>query len=488
MNFKYRTNTVPTNKTTTYLMLFSIFSVGFFILVIEIIGTRFIGPFFGTTIFVWSSLITTTLGSLTLGYWLGAKIIKKSYGTEEYFYKALFVAATTSALIPFQARHLALLDPLGFKLAPLIGAILLFAPSLILLAASTTIGIYIFGHKTNKRDEAPGFIFALSTAGSILGALTTVFVFIPLFSISSTIIASAFFISILGTVGLFIVCNKKSGLIFILIIGLFFLADKALNIESNLLFSKQGFYGEVKVKENFLGRCMFVDEIIQGCLDPQNSQEPLKLFSTMIEPLNTVIKNKNPNVLFMGLGAGVSIGLLGVNKDADVSVVEIDPLVVEVATNFFEFNPKKNRVVVSDARTFLRNSNKKYDLIVMDVYRGASLDPFLWSKEMFKTINESLADGGVLSINIPVLDEKKDPLIEDVSATIESVFPFVRGSLALPETRNLIIYASHNPEAKTLGDLQIKNGSVLTDNRNWIEQKYADTAIKIISLSRSFKE
>jgi len=50
---------------------------GFAVLIIEIIGTRILTPFYGSTIFVWSPLITVTLAALALGYWSGEKMIDK---------------------------------------------------------------------------------------------------------------------------------------------------------------------------------------------------------------------------------------------------------------------------------------------------------------------------------------------------------------------------------------------------------------------------
>jgi len=49
----------------------TVFLTGAAILIIEILGTRVLAPFYGSTIFVWSSLITVTLGALALGYFAG---------------------------------------------------------------------------------------------------------------------------------------------------------------------------------------------------------------------------------------------------------------------------------------------------------------------------------------------------------------------------------------------------------------------------------
>ncbi len=54
-----------------YYIYFTVFIAGAVILVLEILGTRIVAPFYGTTIYVWSSLISVTLLALTAGYFAG---------------------------------------------------------------------------------------------------------------------------------------------------------------------------------------------------------------------------------------------------------------------------------------------------------------------------------------------------------------------------------------------------------------------------------
>ena len=44
---------------------------GALIMVIEVLGSRVIGPFFGVSLFVWTALISVTMIALALGYWAG---------------------------------------------------------------------------------------------------------------------------------------------------------------------------------------------------------------------------------------------------------------------------------------------------------------------------------------------------------------------------------------------------------------------------------
>jgi hypothetical protein len=46
-------------------------------MIYEIIGSRIVSPFIGTSTYVWTSLIGVILGSLSLGYWLGGRVADK---------------------------------------------------------------------------------------------------------------------------------------------------------------------------------------------------------------------------------------------------------------------------------------------------------------------------------------------------------------------------------------------------------------------------
>src|SRR5213083_1502651 len=56
------------------LALFLVVSLsGASVLVLEILGTRVLGPFYGVSLFLWSALIAVTLAALAAGYALGGR-------------------------------------------------------------------------------------------------------------------------------------------------------------------------------------------------------------------------------------------------------------------------------------------------------------------------------------------------------------------------------------------------------------------------------
>src|SRR3990172_1660198 len=60
-----------------YLLETAVFICGAVIMIFELVGSRVLAPYLGTSIYVWTSLIGVILGSLSLGYFLGGKMADK---------------------------------------------------------------------------------------------------------------------------------------------------------------------------------------------------------------------------------------------------------------------------------------------------------------------------------------------------------------------------------------------------------------------------
>ena len=114
------------NKLRTYFLYLTLLVSGGVILVIEIAGARVLAPFYGSTIFVWSSLIAVTLGFLALGYFIGGFFADK-YPKGQCFYFIIFLGgAIALLLIKLNQPLLVFSDRFGFKFGPLVATLMLF--------------------------------------------------------------------------------------------------------------------------------------------------------------------------------------------------------------------------------------------------------------------------------------------------------------------------------------------------------------------------
>ena len=127
------------------------------------------------------------------------------------------------------------------------------------------------------------------------------------------------------------------------------------------------------------------------------------------------------SVLEIGFGGGrTSWYLHRYLPNVQVTSVELDPTVVELARKYFGIKEEPNfQVVNRDGRLFLQESKEHYDLILIDAYRGPFVPFHLLTKEFYQIVREHLADGGVVAQNV----EPSTMLFDSAVKTINAVFP-----------------------------------------------------------------
>ena len=112
-------------------------------------------------------------------------------------------------------------------------------------------------------------------------------------------------------------------------------------------------------------------------------------------------------------------------RDADVDGVELDPAVSRVGRRYFGMgdNPRLT-VHDADARPFLRSTDERYDLIVVDAYRQPYVPFYLATREFFRLVREHLAPGGIVALNVAAVPDDKR-LVRAVGTTLAAEFPQV---------------------------------------------------------------
>lgn len=115
------------------------------------------------------------------------------------------------------------------------------------------------------------------------------------------------------------------------------------------------------------------------------------------------------SILVMGLGGG-SIPMMFHNicKQTHIDVVEIDPEIVEIAKKYFHFTTSQRlQLYIDDASLFVKKSNKRYDLIIMDAYIGNKLPGSLTTTEFFNEIKRLLSLDGIFIANVMRKSQRK---------------------------------------------------------------------------------
>jgi spermidine synthase len=158
------------------------------------------------------------------------------------------------------------------------------------------------------------------------------------------------------------------------------------------------------------------------------------------------------SVLMEGLGGGSTPrAWQHYYTNVMVDVVEIDPVVVEVAKKYFTVTESPTlKIHINDGRVFLRQSTNIYDVILMDAYSttryGSSLPRQLTTKEFFELASQHLSTNGVFAYNvIGQIKGFRATLIGAMYRTMSEVFPRVYMFPAV-ESQNIVFVATKSAE------------------------------------------
>jgi spermidine synthase len=170
------------------------------------------------------------------------------------------------------------------------------------------------------------------------------------------------------------------------------------------------------------------------------------------------------DVLLIGLG-GASLPKFIQKQfpDLQLDIVELDPDVVEVAQQYFDFKGSPNtRVLVLDGRLFLKRIEKKYDVILLDAYAGDRIPFHMTTLEFVRLVKSRLAPGGVVATNL--WDPARTRFLEAEKKTYQMSFPQTY-LFDAAGSGNIVIFGT--PAAETVsGSEWIRRAQNLAAGRN----------------------
>ena len=148
---------------------------------LELIGSRVLAPYFGNSIFVWGALISVFLIALSAGYFLGGRIADRR-PSKVVLSSILILSGAVIASLPyvFPTINNAIFEiDFGYKWNPLIASLILFLLPGMGMGMVSPFIIKLKTKSLEKVGNISGKVFGISTAGSILGTLSTAFFIIP---------------------------------------------------------------------------------------------------------------------------------------------------------------------------------------------------------------------------------------------------------------------------------------------------------------------
>lgn len=486
-----------------------LFIVNAIYMILELIASRVLSPYFGSSNLIWTSVIGIILLSTSLGNYIGGIIADKAKEQKQKLILdinvILIISGILILLIPVAQKTLisqitSLIK--SIKIGAILATIVLFfAPSMFTGMLSPII-IKLKMNKLDSVGKISGGIYALATLGSIVGTFLGGFFLIPNFGSNQIL----FVLSIVMLLLNFLLYDKSIkkiygklvvGIIIVIIVDILCFwqfskvnatnGEKVLNGEIGTSVNYDTQYGKVTIyNSNYKGTQIRVLNIDKGnesatYLDENKSNELVFEYTKYYDLMFKSAKEIKDTLMIGGAGYSYPKYYISHYIDKKMDVVEIDGDIVNIAKNYFyldklikDYNLEKDKrlnLITQDGRTYLNTNTKKYDAILNDSFSGDTPAKTLTTKEAVQKIHNSLNKEGLYLTNIiSAIEGKNSNFIKAEVNTLRQVFKNVyivpcNDKINLERVQNNMIVATDSEiYFEDAVQVDTKNAILLTDN------------------------
>jgi len=462
------------------IFLYVLFITGFLALALEVLYTKTLILFVGSSTYAFSLILITFLLGIALGSWVASLFIDRLQKATAYFGIFLgligfwlFLTIKFFEQLPFW--YLNIFQTFGTSaifsgaqvfyiifFTQLVLTFCIIFPATFLMGIIFPFGIKMAGPNLKKLGEGVGKLYFVNTLGGVLGSLMVGFLFLPIFGFQKNLL---FIMTVYFILGVFFILRENlvdkpikiiivGFLIFwnifailspswakqILSSGVFIYAPEYLSfkerigqnwqeflqkgmLSDQLLFYKEGLSQIAVIKR---GNDIFLR--INGKTDASNSGGDLE-HEVLTGALPLILHQNPKDVLMIGLGSGISLGAVTQFDETEkIEMVEIDPAVVEAAQYFKDdnhdaLNNSKAKIVLADGRNYLYLTDKKYDVISSQPSNiWVSGNALLFTKEYYELAKKHLKENGLMFQWVQLYGLRVEDL-KTVLKTFSEVFP-----------------------------------------------------------------
>jgi spermidine synthase len=468
----------------------AVFLSGAVLLGLEIVASRVLAPYFGSSLFVWGALIGVVLAGLSIGYWLGGALADR-FPSPYLLIGAIASGAVLVLLVPlvdaWVLEQIVSWDP-GPRLDPLVATIVLFGAASVVLGSVSPIAVRLVTRSLERLGRTAGRLFAVSTAGSIAGTFVTAFWLVPELGTDQVLAVGS--LTLLVAAAIVAVGARLPVAAVALVAGAAACTAVVVSLEPEqgqtlrgaaarnwsplyreretrnpsvldprsvqgdgfkVRFAKDTRYHRLVVADDESSRYLRFDSSFQSGM---YLGQPFRTRFEYTDSLDLGLAY-NPDarrVLFIGLGGGSAPKRFWRDfPNLQLQVVELDPDVVDVAYRWFALpRDARLRVDTEDGRRWLARHDARWDLIVVDAFYADSIPFHLATVEFLELARSRLAPGGVIVTNIiGALQGDVSRLLRSMTRTYRTVFStvelhpvFLEGDRDPGSLRNVILVAT----------------------------------------------
>ncbi|MEE8186006.1 MAG: fused MFS/spermidine synthase, partial [Thermodesulfobacteriota bacterium] len=322
--------------------------------------------------------------------------------------------------------------------------VLLFIPTF-LFGATFPLVCKLYSQRIERVGTKIGNIYSVNTVGGILGSFAGGFILIPFLGMQNSIVLMGYTNLILGALFIFFnpfIMNRTkyiylgAGILFTIFITIMLPENMPRSLHKSFLTQNDKiiFYDEGATATVLIAEREGMDITssnkrlwVNGNMATAAFYEGLQI--NRFQGVLPMILHSNPkDVLVIAFGSGTTFGTLSQFGIKHADNVEISKTVIKGASYFKTenrdvLNNPKSRIIIDDGRSYLKVTEKKYDVITEEPMHPSLAGVVnLYTKEYYELAKSHLKEGGIMSQWIPLYSLS----VEDVRMLVRtflSVFP-----------------------------------------------------------------
>lgn len=462
----------PENPVTNF-WYFAALASGFVTISAQVSWTRTLTMIIGSSTYAFSIVVALFLIGLALGAWFVARkdlslrlrsaVLKIEAITALSLLLSLFVLNKIPALLINLGLRLHVSSWTGLLALQIFSAtLLILAPAVLMGMVMPLVLVWASGDRANAVARV-GRSYAVNTIGAIAGAFITGFILIPKTSTRFTVLFAAICCVVVACLAYqpsgrepALKRSAAIGLIPVLTIVLFIiaprmnLADLSIGAYDSLVRvlaqTREGVKENAEAAGPNVHELLMYDEGPTATVTVRRDQNTISMAingrtnasdsiydmptQVMLGQLPVLIAPKIDNGLIIGYATGVTVGAMLQSPVQSVTCVELEPGTIAGSQFFNHVNNRplddpRATLIIDDARTFLRVTPNRYDMIVSEPsHPWVPGVANLFTQEFFELGRARLSDDGIWVQWVQIYQLSTESL-RSVLATYQKVFPHV---------------------------------------------------------------
>jgi spermidine synthase len=384
-----------------------VFVVGASSLGVEIAAARLLAPYFGASTVVWANTIGVVLVALSVGYWFGGR-----YADRHPHLRALcllvLAASVLIAIVPFAARPFLSFSvdafdtvSVGGFAGSLFGVLVLVAVPVTLLGAAAPWAVRLAVGEVSGSGEVVGRLYAISTAGSLVGTMLSALVLIPLLGTQRTFLVFALALALVAAAGV----GARALAVPVCLLAVLAVPVGSIKADADgrVLYEAETTHQYARVIERDDGtRVLELNEgqAVHSLYRPGSYLTGDYWDGHLVLPSAAAAREPRRIAILGNAGGTVARSFGHFFPGTAVDAVEIDAELTELGRRYLDLRNPRMRTFAEDARPWLERSAGGYDAIMVDAYRQPYIPFYLATREFFELTRERLAPGGLTIVNV----------------------------------------------------------------------------------------